>query len=294
MINFQNLNRQKLFCPPMYGEFITNGQGRSYSIGKTIGQGYFGCVYECTDEWGNELVAKIIVPKNRTYEQVRQEWIEELNKLEYLRHPNITYIYDAFEYQDTFYLIIERCYCTLKDLLVLPDDQRERLLPCIARDLLQGIDFIHSCGYVHKDIHHGNVFVSLINNPMLPNQDPVLKFKIGDLGISRLENDINTFNTILANWMLPPEFLNPTIYGQIGRKVDIYHTGLLLLSLLVGYVTEFTQEEILNGTPRQMAEKIPSPYSYAIAKALRRHVAHRTETALDFWREILEASKSYE
>ncbi|MHC5825426.1 MAG: protein kinase domain-containing protein, partial [Nostoc sp.] len=179
----------------------------------------------------------------------------------------------------------------LKDLLEMPDLAGEILLPCLARELLCGIQFMHSAGYVHKDIHPGNVFVSSIYDRLIPNKEPVFMFKIGDLGISRLENDINIFNTILAEWMLPPEFLAPEEYGRIGRQVDIYHTGLLLLSLLIGDIPSFTHEEILDGKPRQLAESLSSPYKYAIARALRRHVADRTQTALDFWREISQASK---
>jgi serine/threonine protein kinase len=290
MMNPQNFLPPKIFCPPQHGDIIEHN-GHLYIMGKIIGQGFFGCVYECEDEWGNELVAKVISPHNRTYEEVRQNWIEELNKLLTFRHPKITYVYEAFECRDTFYLIIERCYCTLNDLLQMPDLRGELWLPHIARDILQGIHFIHNAGYVHKDIHPGNVFVSLLQDKMIPNQAPVWNFKIGDLGISRLESDINFFNTILADWMLPPEFLIPKEFGLIGRHVDIYHTGLLLLSLLLGNVPVFTHQEICAGKPREMAENLASPYAFAIAKALCRHVVSRTQTALDFWRDILEASK---
>ncbi|MEH1837705.1 MAG: protein kinase [Nostoc sp.] len=287
MINRQKFQLLKFFRPPQPGDIIN----QRYLIGESLGQGSFGLVYECQDEWENELVAKVLVPQNRTYEQVHQEWSEELNKLVHLRHPNITYIYDAFEYRNTFYLIIERCHCTLKDLLEMPDLAGEILLPCLARELLCGIDFMHGAGYVHKDIHPGNVFVSSMHDRLIPNKEPVFMFKIGDLGISRLENDINIFNTILAEWMLPPEFLAPEEYGRIGRQVDIYHTGLLLLSLLIGDIPHFTDKEILAGKPRKLAERLSSPYKYAIAKALRRHVDDRTQTALDFWCEISQASK---
>ncbi|WP_335021382.1 serine/threonine protein kinase [Nostoc sp.] len=286
MINSRKFQLPKFFHPPQPGNVINQ-----YLIGESIGQGSFGRVYECQDEWENELVAKVLVPQNRSYEQVQQEWSEELNKLVDLRHPNITYVYDAFEYCNTFYLIIERCHCTLKELLEMPDLAGEILLPCLARELLCGIHFMHSAGYVHKDIHSGNVFVSLMYDRLIPNKEPVFMFKIGDLGISRLENDINIFNTILAEWMRPPESLAPEEYGRIGRQVDIYHTGLLLLSLLIGDIPSFTDEEILAGKPRQLAESLSSPYKYAIARALRRHVADRTQTALDFWREISQASK---
>ncbi|ACK66512.1 serine/threonine protein kinase [Rippkaea orientalis PCC 8801] len=218
---------------PQYGETIEN-KGKKYSIGKQIGSGNFGKVFECSDDWGNELVAKIIMPQKRSYKEVQQEWKEELKKLLTFRHPNITYIYDAFEYKDTCYLIIEYCDYTLQDIFKNCDQElRESLIPYIAKDLLQGIDFIHSIDYVHKDIHPGHVFVRITKSQSTEENTHFI-CKIGDLGISNLENNIDQFNTILAQWMLPPEFLNSQKFGSINRQVDIYHTGLLLLSLLLG------------------------------------------------------------
>ena len=188
-----------------------------------------------------------------------------------LRHPNITYIHQAFEYRDTFYLIVERCDLTLDTLMTASNIQGDLWLPYLARDLLHGLDYIHNHGYVHKDLHPGNVYISKHYDLMVPSKEPTWSFKIGDLGISRLEGEIRFFHTILARWMLPPEFLNPDEFGVLGKHIDIYHIGLLLLGLLLNRIPEFTHEEILAGRPREMAEQLPSPYAPVIAKALRRH-----------------------
>lgn len=90
--------------------------------------------------------------------------------------------------------------------------------------------------------------------------------------------------------MLPPEFLNPTEFGFIGKHVDIYHMGLLLLSLLLKQTLNFTTDEIIAGRPRQLAENMSSKYAEVIARALRRHVNARTPSAIEMWREISSAS----
>lgn len=279
------LQTPKQFTLPVFGEAILCNN-TTYYIGQQIGEGSFGAVYECTDEWSNLLVAKILLPQNRPYEQVKDEWVHELNNLQQLRHPNITFIHQAFEYKDTFYLIVEKCELTLSQLIALPNTNGDIWLPYVARDILHGLDYIHNHGYVHKDLHPGNVFVSKHFDLMVPQKDPVWSFKIGDLGISRLEGDIRLFNTILAQWMLPPEYLNPQEFGVLGKHIDIYHTGLLLLSLLLNRIPSFTQDEILSGKPREIAENIESPYSFAVSKALRRHVNYRTQSAIEMWRDI--------
>ena len=289
MINNRIITPPAPFTPPSTGEVITF-RNIQYFIGQQIGSGAFGAVYDCRDEWGNELAAKVLLPRNRSYEVVREDWLRELQNLQQLRHPKITFIHQAFEYQNTFYIIVEKCVLTLKDLIQLPNITGEIWLPYVSRDILNGLQYIHDHEYVHKDLHPGNIFVSEQKNPMLPDSDPVLRFKIGDLGISRLEGDIRFFNTILAQWMLPPEFLNPTEFGVIGKHVDIYHVGLLLLSLLCNQVLDFTTDEIIAGRPRQIAEGLSSRYSAVIARALRRHVNARTQSAINMWREISAAS----
>ncbi len=282
------LIQPKRFVPPQKGEQIFC-EGTCYYIGNLIGHGGFGAVYECMDDWANNLVAKVLLPHNRTYEQVRGEWLTELQNLRLLRHPNITYIHQAFEYRDTFYIIVERCSYDLTSLIGQPNMDGNIWLPYMARDILHGLDFIHKQGYVHKDMHPGNIFVSHHYDLMVPGKDPVWSFKIGDLGISRLETDIRLFNTILAQWMVPPEYLDPVAFGRIGKHVDIYHTGLLLLGLLLNRIPGFTREEIVEGVPRTMAEALKSPYASALSRALRRHVGQRTQSALEMWREIVAA-----
>lgn len=275
----------KKFVPPQKGEQIFC-EGTCYYIGDFIGQGSFGAVYECTDDWGNNLIAKVLLPQSKPYVQVKDEWLAELRNLMQLRHPNITFVHQAFEYRDTFYLIVERCSSPLTSLINSPTTNGDIWLPYIARDILLALDFIHKLDYIHKDIHPGNVFISHHYDFMVPSKDPVWSFKIGDLGISRLEGDMRLFNTILAQWMVPPEYLNPVEFGLIGKQIDIYHTGLLLLSLLLNRIPQFTHEDIKNGAPRKIAEKIQSPYAEAIAKSLRRHVTYRTQNAIEMWREI--------
>ena len=218
----------KKFSPPSLGDII-NFKGRTYYLGQLFASGNFGAVYECTDDWGNELAAKILLPQNRSYDAVRESWQRELENLVNLRHPNVTYVHDAFECNDTFYLIIERCSETLEGLIQWPDLIPALWIKPVSKCVLQALHFIHGAGYVHKDIHPRNVFTRHVRSEMGNEHSTV--FKVGDLGITRLEPQIDATNTVFAQWMLAPEFLNPTEFGRVGKPVDIYHAGLLFLSL---------------------------------------------------------------
>jgi serine/threonine protein kinase len=95
----------KNVIPPSPGEVITSlATGITYTMGEPIGEGSFGLVFACTDGWGNDLAAKVM-KATRPYEELQAAAWGELQRLLLLRHPHITYVYDAFEYRDTFYII---------------------------------------------------------------------------------------------------------------------------------------------------------------------------------------------
>jgi serine/threonine-protein kinase len=143
---------------------------------------------------------------------------------------------------------------------------------------------MHRVGYVHKDIHAGNVFVKATTDAMGIVKVPIYSIKVGDLGIANLQPDIKVMNTLLAQWMLPPEYLEPTLFGDpVGFHTDIYHAGLLLLAVLSGKVEPFTRDQILEGVPRQRAEALGEPFGPAIGVALRRHAKARYASPYLFW-----------
>jgi serine/threonine-protein kinase len=100
--------------PPSLGEvIISEATGNIYTMGEKIGEGYFGLVFNCVDVWNNNLAAKVMKPVG-PYEKIKQSAEAELNKLLILRHPHVTYVYDAFEFRGTFYIITELCYGPVK------------------------------------------------------------------------------------------------------------------------------------------------------------------------------------
>jgi len=274
------------FTPPVAGLSVTSLRtGNTYTIGRQIGEGAFGTVYEATDVWLNELAVKVLKPRG-TYEQIQQAASQEFVKLLTLRHTNVTHVLDAFEFQHTFYIVTERCFAPLSDLFQLENLNGALWVQPIARCLLQAVHFLHVAGYVHQDIHFGNVFMQFHRNEMGDSTSTSMTFKLADLGIAKLFTEIDAQNTLLNQSMLPPEFLDAGQFGQLGPQADIYHCGLLFLQLLVNKPLSFSTDEIVAGIPRQLAETMQAPYNLALSKALRRHVAQRTQSALELWRDL--------
>ena len=112
-----NLKNNKRFRPPDRGEIITSSStNNTYKIKEIIGEGNFSIVYACSDFWDNKLAVKVLKPKG-TYEEVKKKAEGEFHRLMELRHPNITFVYDAFEYRDTFlYCDRKMFWSSIRDL----------------------------------------------------------------------------------------------------------------------------------------------------------------------------------
>jgi serine/threonine protein kinase len=242
----------KIVVPPQPGEQITSlATGTTYTMGDSIGEGSFGVVFACTDGWGNDLAAKVLKP-TRTYEEIQAAAVGEIDRLLLLRHPLITYVYDAFEYRDTFYIVTERCYCPISRPFALENfDGTVWILP-IARCLLQAVQYLHINQFAHQDIHANNVFAAFARDEMNADNPGAINFKLGDLGVSKVFGELDAANT-LAEWIRPPEALDPAEYGPLDHRIDIYHVGLLFLQFAYSKELRFTREEILAGVPREMA-----------------------------------------
>ena len=82
-----------------------------------------------------------------------------MQKLLHVRHPNVTHIYDAFEFKGAYYLISERCDQTLSDLM--------------SATWFNG--------------RAGNVMARFIQDEMTPKES-VVTFKLGDFGLAKVKN----------------------------------------------------------------------------------------------------------
>jgi serine/threonine protein kinase len=239
---------------PAAGAAITSQvTGNTYFFEDQMEEGNFGVVFACTDVWDNRLVAKILKPRQDSADGLEAHALEELQKLLHVRHPNVTHIYDAFEFKGAYYLISERCDQTLSDLMSATwFDGRSWIQP-IARCLLQAAHFVHVQQLVHCDIHAGNVMGRFIQDEMIPKKS-VVTFKLGDFGLAKVKNALDP-NGLFLDTIRPPEAIRHDEFGPLDHRMDIYHIGLLLLQLLIG-PRQFSQEERLAGTPRRARPKV--------------------------------------
>jgi len=109
---------RRIASPPSLGETIKcDASGLTYTFGARLddGEGFFGVVYSATDDFGNSLAVKVLKPKG-SYEEDRRAAIREFENLRAFRHPTIIHVYEAFERNGLFYIVMERCWRPLTTL----------------------------------------------------------------------------------------------------------------------------------------------------------------------------------
>lgn len=273
---------QGLLPFPIPGSTLASSRG-NYVVGQLIGDGQYGSVYECMGPFDQLYALKMLRPSNKPYQAVKDEWVREMQRLESFRHPNIVYIHDAFEDNYLFYLALERCDTSLRNLAraPLPDP----LFLEISRQLLMALAYLHDSGLVHSDLHAGNVLVSQVD------QHPIVK--LTDFGVAhQLDGSTTWYRPQVANpKIIAPELLTA---GYTTRQSDLYQLGLLMFQMHTGHPAidvdrmqyGDTTRMIAEGTPRVLAEALNTRFSPVIAKLLRRRDAYRYQSAREVWDDL--------
>jgi serine/threonine-protein kinase len=265
---------------PQVGTTLYGARG-NYLVQSVIGSGEFGAVYEAIGPFDQNYAVKMMRPANRPYVEVHAEWAREVQRLLSLRHPNVVYIFDAFEQGNLFYLALEKCDHALEAMLGIP--MQEGLVIELARQLLAAVQFLHDNDVVHDDLHPGNV--------LLVHGDDRPIVKISDFGISTELRGMPAIRpNVVHHAIMAPEIIAT---GYTGKQSDIYQIGLLLFWMLSGESAvprDVPYPELVRcvaeGVPRRRAEAIGTPLGNLVAKMLRRREQFRYGTAREVWAEM--------
>lgn len=265
---------------PMSGGVVRSPRGFSYLLGNLLGDGAYGAVFECVGPFDQSFALKVFQPQNRPYEQVRGEWVSEAERLYRVRHPNIVYVFDYFEHQGLFYLVLERCDHSLESMLGRPFT--DRLVVEVMRQLLFAIQYLADNEIVHNDLHAGNVLIV---------QGPNIICKLSDLGISQeMYGQYAVRPQVVHHRIMAPEV---AAGGYTTKQSDLYQLGLLLYQMHTGETAiDFSQgydaivEQIRQGLPRAKAEALGTPLGKIASVMLRRTEQYRYTSPAQVWEDL--------
>jgi tetratricopeptide (TPR) repeat protein len=260
---------------------LSNNVG-PYRIVEKLGEGGMGEVYRAIDTMLEREVAIKSLHSFLTQDTSRLErFRSEAVTLAKLNHPNIATLYNFFEVNGDYYMVMEYVEGeTFEDLLrrmgALPLRQALELF-CQA---LRGFEHAHARKVIHRDIKPGNLMLT-----------PDGTVKITDFGIARVMGTGHLTQTGKLIGTL--EYMSPEqVQGaEQDARSDIYSLGILLYEMVTGHVpfsstSDFeimkSHLEVQPRTPREFVGDLPDEVEGAIRKALEKDPAKRFQTATEF------------
>ncbi|XP_060942809.1 interferon-induced, double-stranded RNA-activated protein kinase-like isoform X2 [Limanda limanda] len=237
-------------CKETPAQSVMSRFTKEYDCIVSIGKGAFGQVFKARE---------ILINKNCAVKIVRCKGksLREVATLSDLQHCNIVRYYtcwteDSSHQMDSTsdsssasqsssnssvkYLYIHMELCDTKTLRLwidekdtqnvkksLRDSKRREESKTIAKQIVSGVDYIHSKKFIHRDLKPANI---------LFGQDR--QVKIGDFGLVTAENDDDADNLIeRTECKGTPSYMAPEQSGSTyDRKVDIFASGLIYFELL--------------------------------------------------------------
>lgn len=203
-----------------------------YLIGDLIGEGSYSKVKEVIDSETLERRAVKIMKKQRLKKipNGEENVKRETRLMCKLNHKNVIKLVDIIynEEKQKLYIVMEYCVTVLQELFdrapanKLPISQAHNYFV----QLIDGLEYLHSQGIIHKDIKPSNL---LIDNSNI--------IKITDLGVSE-QLDPYDPNDWCSTSQGSPAFQAPELADGVekfsGYKIDIWSSGVTLYSITTG------------------------------------------------------------
>lgn len=203
-----------------------------YRLIERIGKGGMGDVYLAEKEVAlhrqNErlLFAIKVLSSSKAYlnDTYLSRFEDEMRMLNVLKHPHITRVVDAAEFQGDYYIVMDYYDGGTVHQRIRPGGMDKLEVIRVLRQLAGALDFAHAQGFVHRDIKPSNIFYDSQGNIYL-----------GDFGISK-HIATNTALTGPGVTMGTMDYMAPEIWENQPhtRQSDLYALGITVYQMLTG------------------------------------------------------------
>jgi len=209
-------------------EFILNEPiEEKYDLGKEIGKGGFSVVYQAERKKdGKEFAVKCIKKKMVEGDDIKL-LRREIQIMKKLAHPNILKLYEVYEDDEQFYLVMELVKGKeLFDKIVERGMYSEKDASNIIRQVVSAVEYLHDNGIAHRDLKPENLLSAG------EGDDEIIK--IADFGFSKSfgEEGEKLMTSCGSPGYVAPEILTAESYD---KSVDLWSVGVIIYILLSGY-----------------------------------------------------------
>eukprot|EP01004_Peranema_trichophorum_P003691 NODE_2664_length_1525_cov_25.780314_g2295_i0.p1 GENE.NODE_2664_length_1525_cov_25.780314_g2295_i0~~NODE_2664_length_1525_cov_25.780314_g2295_i0.p1 ORF type:complete len:475 (-),score=97.76 NODE_2664_length_1525_cov_25.780314_g2295_i0:36-1460(-) len=196
--------------------------------GPVLGKGAFGTVYLGTLKNGRIVAVKTHNSSNSTPESL-DSLKREMEVLRTVRHDNVVRYFGCLSEDTTLYIFLEYVPLgALTKLVQINNGLPLAIVKIYSRQLLEGLEYLHSCDIIHRDIKCDNI--------LLFTEDII---KLTDFGSAKqlcpaTVTDSNDSNGMCSTLVGTPSYMAPEVFSSEGYsyKADIWSVGCAITEML--------------------------------------------------------------